>query len=149
MRLAGTCSRYSNRAMPQLISAAMYHGDARSSLRCAYHAKVMKRLERPSRIAVLRMTGMALRYGNMGTWEYAKLGEDFSALGPSSQIPYSHILIFSYSQTFLLSHPEQIAQLQEEPVRYPAHVPERERLRIRQAAAIAGEQHGSGCRLVG
>src|SRR5688572_3211678 len=48
MRLAGTCSRYSKSAMPQLTSAAIHHGFAESSRRCAYQAKVMKMLEATS-----------------------------------------------------------------------------------------------------
>src|SRR5690242_17173466 len=51
MRLAGTCSRYSKRAMPQLASAAIHQGLAESSFRCAYHAKVMNTLEATSRAA--------------------------------------------------------------------------------------------------
>src|SRR4051812_27770822 len=45
MRLAGTCSRYSARAMPQLTSAAMYQGEVARFFRCPYQAKVMKMLE--------------------------------------------------------------------------------------------------------
>lgn len=41
---AGTCSRYSNSAMPQLTMAATYQGRAASSFRCAYQAKVMNTL---------------------------------------------------------------------------------------------------------
>src|SRR5688572_11169141 len=48
MRLAGTCSRYSKRAMPQLTSAAIHQGFADSSRRCAYQAKVMKTFEATS-----------------------------------------------------------------------------------------------------
>src|SRR6185503_9264731 len=51
MRLAGTISRYSKRAMPQLASAAIHQGLADSSFRCAYHAKVMKTFDRASRPA--------------------------------------------------------------------------------------------------
>src|SRR6188768_697655 len=45
MRLAGTCSRYSARAMPQLMTAAMYQGEAARFFRCPYQAKVMNTLE--------------------------------------------------------------------------------------------------------
>src|SRR5438105_11712578 len=45
MRLAGTCSRYSNRAMPQLTSAAIHHGLAESSFKWAYQAKIMNTFE--------------------------------------------------------------------------------------------------------
>src|SRR6185436_4782219 len=45
MRFAGTCNRYSNSAMPQLTSAAMYHGRSERLRRCAYHAKVMNTFE--------------------------------------------------------------------------------------------------------
>src|ERR1043165_3789772 len=55
MRLAGTCSRYSNSAMPQLTIAATHHGRSARLRRCAYHAKVMNRFEAMSR----RMVGSA------------------------------------------------------------------------------------------
>src|SRR4051812_49606215 len=45
MRLAGTCSRYSNSAIPQLRIAATHHGRSARLRRCAYHAKVMNRFE--------------------------------------------------------------------------------------------------------
>src|SRR5215207_3620950 len=41
MRLAGTCSRYSNNAIPQLTSAATTHGRPECFFRCAYQANVM------------------------------------------------------------------------------------------------------------
>src|SRR5690606_2031218 len=44
MRLAGTCSMYSKKAMPQLASAATNQGFESSSLRCAYQANVMNTL---------------------------------------------------------------------------------------------------------
>src|SRR5262245_32312583 len=59
MRLAGTCSKYSKSAMPQLTSAAMYHGRPDKFRRCAYHAKVMKTLEAASPRTVSRtLVGM-------------------------------------------------------------------------------------------
>src|SRR6185436_17561706 len=54
MRLAGTISRYSKRAMPQLTRAAIHQGLAESSFRCAYQAKVMNtfdRARRPTEVA--------------------------------------------------------------------------------------------------
>src|SRR5512146_629372 len=48
MRLAGTCSRYSNKAMPHEARAAMNHGLPARFLRCAYQANVMNTLERAS-----------------------------------------------------------------------------------------------------
>ena len=45
MRLAGTISRYSNRAMPQLASAATSQTRCSWYLRWPYQAKVMKTLE--------------------------------------------------------------------------------------------------------
>src|SRR3954467_2074198 len=51
MRLAGTCRRYSKRAIPQLAAAAAHHGQAARFLRCAYHAKVMNTLEATSSTA--------------------------------------------------------------------------------------------------
>src|SRR5882672_3029729 len=55
MRLAGTISRYSNSAIPQLASAAIHQGLAESSFRCAYQAKVMKTFDansRPAEVAI-------------------------------------------------------------------------------------------------
>src|SRR3954449_2739164 len=56
MRLAGTCSRYSNRAIPQLTRAATYQARDRRSFRCAYHAKVMNTFEHVSKLAVVNIT---------------------------------------------------------------------------------------------
>ncbi len=53
MRLAGTCSRYSKNAMPQLAATATRSGLARRFLRCAYHANVMKTFEQTSSPAVV------------------------------------------------------------------------------------------------
>src|SRR4051812_22583227 len=64
MRLPGTCSRYSNNAMPQLTSAATIQGLCPSSLRCAYQAKVMNTLLKdssPTVISTLRMNGSLVR----------------------------------------------------------------------------------------
>src|SRR5690606_23006341 len=62
MRLAGTCSRYSNSAIPQLASAAMNHGRPDRSFRCAYYAKVMKTFESVSSTMAMtaggRLNGM-------------------------------------------------------------------------------------------
>ena len=52
MRFAGTCSRYSNNAMPHDTSAAMYQGLVFSSFRWAYHAKVMNTFDSESSSAV-------------------------------------------------------------------------------------------------
>src|SRR5687767_6762069 len=59
-RFAGTWSRYSKSAIPQLISAAMSQPLCRSSLRCAYQANVMKTFDATSRRMVLGMGGMSL-----------------------------------------------------------------------------------------
>src|SRR5690606_18817623 len=48
MRLAGTCSRYSASAMPQLTKAAMYHGAVAMLRRCPYQAMVMNTLDATS-----------------------------------------------------------------------------------------------------
>src|SRR3954468_888967 len=45
MRLAGTCSRYSKSAIPQLANAATYHGRDDKLRRWAYQANVMKTFE--------------------------------------------------------------------------------------------------------
>ena len=58
MRLAGTCSRYSNSAIPQLIRAAMIQGLLLRVFRGPYQAKVMNRLEQASNKAVCSQTGM-------------------------------------------------------------------------------------------
>jgi hypothetical protein len=57
MRFAGTCTRYSNSAMPQLTSAAMTQGLAAMFLRCAYHANVMNTFEMISRPALWAQAG--------------------------------------------------------------------------------------------
>src|SRR6185369_3007948 len=58
-RFAGTWSRYSNSAMPQLANAAMYQGFELKFFRCPYHAKVMKTFDRHNRIVVWTTTGMS------------------------------------------------------------------------------------------
>src|SRR5882672_7848875 len=55
MRLAGTWSKYSNSAMPQDTSAAITHGFEPRCLRCPYQAKVMNKLDAPSRSVVIRI----------------------------------------------------------------------------------------------
>src|SRR6202051_2084354 len=52
MRLAGTCRRYSKRAMPRLTSPATYHARPLRFFKCAYHANVMKTFE-PMRSSVV------------------------------------------------------------------------------------------------
>src|SRR5437763_13813635 len=47
------------------------------------------------------------------------------------------------------SHPQQIAQLEEEPVRRSAQVAEPERVRFRERRAVTQEDHGPRGRLVG
>ena len=58
IRLAGTWSRYSNKAMPQLMRAAMNHGLEARDLRWPYQASVIKTLLRMSIPAVMRMVFM-------------------------------------------------------------------------------------------
>ena len=58
MRLAGTWSRYSNSAMPQLTNAATNQGRS-GFLRCAYQANVMNTFESTSRTAVFSTTDIA------------------------------------------------------------------------------------------
>jgi hypothetical protein len=53
MRLAGTCSRYSKSAIPQLTRAAIHHGLACRCLRWPYQANVMKRFDKASSVAVI------------------------------------------------------------------------------------------------
>src|SRR5689334_24499170 len=66
IRFAGTCSRYSNNATPQLTSAATNHGFELSSLRCAYQANVMKTFDRISRMTVWAVAGTNAPYGFLG-----------------------------------------------------------------------------------
>src|SRR5512140_335575 len=66
MRLAGTCSRYSKSAMPQLAIAATHHTRSFRLRRCAYQANVMKTLEAMRRSVVCATTGsdaIVLRFG--------------------------------------------------------------------------------------
>src|SRR5687768_2336153 len=65
MRLAGTCRRYSNSAMPQLTKAAAHHGRLAMLRRWAYHAKVMKTLDATSRRTVTSGERIALDYGSI------------------------------------------------------------------------------------
>src|SRR5690606_24409110 len=68
MRFAGTWNRYSSRAMPQLTRAAMIHGLLFSSLRWAYHAKVMNTLlhsSRPMDTSIGCMGGPAGKSGSV------------------------------------------------------------------------------------
>src|SRR5688500_8839950 len=65
MRFAGTWSRYSKNAMPQLATAAQYHGFEFQFFKCAYQAKVMKALEQISNTTVLTITCMAQRCRNI------------------------------------------------------------------------------------
>src|SRR3954453_5289505 len=55
MRLAGTCSRYSKSAIPQLANAATYHGRDDRLRRWAYQANVMKTFEAMRRQTVTRI----------------------------------------------------------------------------------------------
>src|SRR2546425_13204881 len=66
MRFAGTWSRYSNSAIPQLTSAATIQGRWLKCRRWAYQAKVMKMLDRTSRTTVLAITGMRDSCGGGG-----------------------------------------------------------------------------------
>src|SRR2546428_13302680 len=74
MRLAGTWTRYSNSAIPQLTSAATIHGRWLRCLRCAYHAKVMKTFEITSRVMVFDGHAVALGGGELSAARAAALG---------------------------------------------------------------------------
>ena len=52
MRFAGTWSRYSKKAIPQLTKAAINQGLLDRFFRCPYHAKVIKALLHESRQTV-------------------------------------------------------------------------------------------------
>src|SRR3989344_4714321 len=58
MRLAGTWTRYSNSAIPQLANAATYNWRSFRFLKWAYHANVMNTLDNPSNSVVCRITGI-------------------------------------------------------------------------------------------
>src|SRR3954471_23598493 len=60
MRLAGTCSRYSASAMPQLTKAATYQGAVARFFRWPYQARVMNTLEAISSSTVCSEKGMEL-----------------------------------------------------------------------------------------
>jgi hypothetical protein len=53
IRFAGTWSRYSKNAMPQLAATATRRGFARRFLKCAYQANVMKMFEHTRSPAVV------------------------------------------------------------------------------------------------
>src|SRR3954470_17931236 len=59
MRLAGTCSRYSKSAIPQLANAATYHGRDDKLRRWAYQSNVMKTFEAMRRETVTRIVRIA------------------------------------------------------------------------------------------
>src|SRR3954447_15228983 len=67
MRLAGTCSRYSKSAIPQLANAATYHGRDDKLRKWAYQANVMKTFEAMRRQTVMTMVRIAAD-GNAGVW---------------------------------------------------------------------------------
>src|SRR5690348_3923345 len=60
MRLAGTCSRYSKSAIPQLACAATYQGRPERFFRCAYQANVMKTFDPISSSVVGTTAGIPL-----------------------------------------------------------------------------------------
>src|SRR3954451_12021337 len=68
MRLAGTCSRYSKSAIPQLANAATYHGRDDKLRRWAYQANVMKTFEAMRRQTVTTMVRIDAD-GNAGVWD--------------------------------------------------------------------------------
>src|SRR5688500_5617804 len=66
IRFAGTWSRYSKSAIPQLTSAATSHARPLRFRRCAYHANVMKTFEQTRRRDA-RTTGEARKGGMVGS----------------------------------------------------------------------------------
>src|ERR1700676_5555710 len=66
MRFAGTCSRYSNSAIPQLTVAAIHHGLDCMLRRCPYQANVMNRLEPMRRIAAVSAGCCSMEVGMEG-----------------------------------------------------------------------------------
>src|SRR5687768_5873143 len=80
MRFAGTWSRYSKKAMPQLATAAQYHGFVFQFFKCAYHANVMNAFEKINNTTVLKMTCMAQRCRKNGRKPQSENGARTSAL---------------------------------------------------------------------
>src|SRR5512136_155841 len=70
---AGTWSRYSARAMPQLTRAAMYHALLFRFFRWPYQAKVMNMLDRTRRIVVLMIIGILFPYAELGEYSFQDL----------------------------------------------------------------------------
>src|SRR5215469_11261659 len=85
MRLPGTCSRYSKNAMPQLATAATYHGRAAMFLRWAYQANVMKTLE-PTSSSVAETTGLMCNPSGGHTARVAQASVDGHHGGPGEEI---------------------------------------------------------------
>src|ERR1700683_329924 len=89
MRLPGTCSRYSKKAIPQLTRAATYHGRAARLRRCAYQAKVMNTLE-PNSNAVAAITGLMgapRQWFSAGHLQTAQLRERFGVALVHDTVP--------------------------------------------------------------
>src|SRR6185369_1623671 len=90
IRLAGTCSRYSNSAMPQLASAATHQARPCMLRRCAYQAKVMKRFDAASSKAATsagccsRLAGMRVRRAKKKR-HYRRCTRRQNALMPASR----------------------------------------------------------------
>src|SRR5207253_661766 len=66
--------------------------------------------------------------------------------GQESGVAIHHVASLLYGESL---HPEQIAQLQKEPVRRAAQIPEPERFRLAERRAVAQEYDGARRRLVG
>src|ERR1700752_4293383 len=87
MRFAGTWSRYSNRAMPQLTIAAIYHLRSWRFFKCAYQAKVMNTFDPISNKVIFRATDIFLFPPNRDTTERASSTTDrFFGREPSAPL---------------------------------------------------------------
>src|SRR5919112_1014161 len=126
MRFAGTCSRYSNSAMPQLATAARYQGLSPRFLRCAYQAKVMKILESNSRKAVRRRTELT-RAPQSGSSLPAPAGAEAGDMGhmvlPVPGVEGEHLVQSDAASVFRVPKPAgQLSGPEGSEEQYPAPV---------------------------
>jgi hypothetical protein len=72
MRLAGMCTEYSKKAMPQLNAAAKYHGFPDHCFRWKYHAVSMKQFEMANRTRVFASTDIRCAH-SVGCFVYESI----------------------------------------------------------------------------
>src|SRR3982750_4648763 len=86
IRFAGTCSRYSNSAMPHETSAASHHGQVCTWRRCPYQAKVMNTFD-AARSSTQTRTGD--NPARKDTWDYRNRYGKVTRKPASRSSPYS------------------------------------------------------------